>query len=173
MFPKACTPNRLSRNANRRPPGWNYADWSYSAVWPALGKWGGYGLLFLIYFPLAWLALMSISERPLSGVPLPLTFAHYAALFSDTRWVEPFEASIVIALLVGSTCAVVATAVGRAMPSIKRPGAALLLCVLPLFVPGMSMGAALFIMLRLVLGSGSDSPRSCLGISPGPSRSRC
>jgi ABC-type spermidine/putrescine transport system permease subunit II len=156
-IPEGRTLNRLAASpplpdANRRPPNRTYASWSYSAVWPALGKWGGFCLLFLIYFPLAWLALMSISERPLSGVPLPLTFAHYAALFSDTRWVGPFEASIVIALLVGLTCAVVATAVGRAMPSIRCPGAALLLCVLPLFVPGMSMGAALFIMLRLVLG---------------------
>ena len=95
---------------------------------------------------------MSVSERPLSGAPLPLTLDHYRALFSDTRWVGPFEASLVLALLVGVICAVVATAVGRALPSIRRPGTVLLFCVLPLFVPGMSMGAALFIVLRAMLG---------------------
>jgi ABC-type spermidine/putrescine transport system permease subunit II len=129
-----------------------YSNWSYWRGWSSLAKWAGLLLLFLIYFPLAWLALMSVSERPLSGVPLPLTLDHYRTLFTDTRWVEPFEASLVLALLVGIVCAVVATLVGRALPSIRRPGAALLLCVLPLFVPGMSMGAALFIVFRAMLG---------------------
>jgi ABC-type spermidine/putrescine transport system permease subunit II len=128
------------------------SDWSYWRGWSSLAKWAGLILLFLIYFPLAWLALMSVSERPLSGVPLPLTLEHYQALFNDTRWVGPFEASLVLALLVGIVCATVATLVGRALPSIRRPGTALLLCVLPLFVPGMSMGAALFIVFRAMLG---------------------
>ncbi len=128
------------------------ADWSYWHGWAALAKWAGVGVMFLIYFPLVWLALMSVSERPLSGIPLPLTLQHYRALFDDTRWMGPFGASLVIALLVGLICSIAATAVGRALPSIRNPGAALLLCVAPLFVPGMSMGAALFIVLRSVLG---------------------
>lgn len=128
------------------------SEWSYWLGWAGLAKWAGLAVLFLIYFPLAWLALMSVSERPLSGAPLPLTLEHYRALFSDTRWVGPFQASLVLALLVGVICAVVATAVGRALPSIRRPGAALVFCMLPLFVPGMSMGAALFIVLRAMLG---------------------
>lgn len=128
------------------------SEWSYWSGWAVLAKWAGLVALFLIYFPLSWLALMSVSERPLSGAPLPLTLDHYRALFSDTRWVGPFEASLVLALLVGVICAVVATAVGRALPSIRRPGTVLLFCVLPLFVPGMSMGAALFIVLRAMLG---------------------
>lgn len=126
--------------------------WSYWQGWPSLAKWGGLVLLFLIYFPLSWLALMSFSERPLSGIPLPLTFKHYAALFDDTRWLKPFGASLAIALLVGAISAVVATGVGRALPKTGNPGRVLVLCLLPLFVPGMSMGAALFIFLRTVLG---------------------
>jgi ABC-type spermidine/putrescine transport system permease subunit II len=126
--------------------------WSYWQGWPSLAKWGGVVLLFLIYFPLFWLALMSFSERPLSGIPLPLTFKHYAALSDDTRWLKPFGASLAIALLVGAISAVVATAVGRALPKTASPGRVLVLCLLPLFVPGMSMGAALFIFLRSVLG---------------------
>jgi ABC-type spermidine/putrescine transport system permease subunit II len=126
--------------------------WSYWRGWPSLAKWGGIVLLFLIYFPLFWLALMSFSERPLSGIPLPLTLRHYGALFDDTRWLKPFGASLAIALLVGVISAVVATAVGRALPKTVSPGRVLVLCLLPLFVPGMSMGAALFIFLRSVLG---------------------
>jgi spermidine/putrescine transport system permease protein len=128
------------------------SNWSYWRGWSFLAKWSGTTILFLIYFPLAWLSLMSVSELPLSGIPLPFTLEHYRALFSDRRWVGPFEASLVLALLVGLVCAVVATLVGRALPSTRRSGLALLLCVLPLFVPGMSMGAALFIVFRAMLG---------------------
>ncbi|MBW3098032.1 ABC transporter permease [Pseudohoeflea coraliihabitans] len=126
-------------------------EWSYWSGWKPLGKWGGLLMLFCIYFPLAWLALMSISERPLSGIPLPFSLQHYRALFADTKWVEPFGASILIALLVGIVSATVATLVGRALPRTRNPGGLLLLFLLPLFVPGMSLGAALFIFARSVL----------------------
>jgi ABC-type spermidine/putrescine transport system permease subunit II len=113
---------------------------------------GGFALVFLIYFPLVWLALMSINERPLSGIPLPFSLEHYRALAADTRWVTPFLASLAIALVVGLLSAAAATVVGRALPLARRPGRMLLLCILPLFVPGMSMGAALFIFFRSMLG---------------------
>lgn len=128
------------------------SEWSYWSGWKRLGKWGGLAMLFAIYFPLGWLALMSISERPLSGIPLPFSLEHYRALFADTRWFEPFGASVLIALGVGLVCAAVATMVGRSIPRTRKPGGLLLLFLLPLFVPGMSMGAALFIFGRSVLG---------------------
>lgn len=128
------------------------ARWGHGAGWKTAGKWGGLLMLGAIYFPLFWLALMSVSERPLSGIPLPFSLEHYEALFSDTRWTGPFAASLIIAAIVGLACAVVATLVGRAMPLTRSPGRLLLLFVLPLFVPGMSMGAALFIFTRSVLG---------------------
>ncbi len=127
-------------------------SWSYWQGWRTLAKWGGMLMIAMIYFPLAWLALMSVSERPLSGIPLPFSMEHYRDLFTDTRWLAPFGASIVIATLVGLVCAVVATLVGRALPHARRPGSLLLIFILPLFVPGMSMGAALFIFARSVLG---------------------
>ncbi len=138
-----------SDTAAARPPA--ASRWGWSPHWRAAGKWGGVLMLGAIYFPLFWLALMSVSERPLSGIPLPFSLEHYAALFRDTAWVEPFAASLVIGALVGIVCAVVATLVGRAMPQTRRPGRLLVLFVLPLFVPGMSMGAALFIFTRSFL----------------------
>jgi ABC-type spermidine/putrescine transport system permease subunit II len=48
--------------------------------------------------------------------------------------------------------AVTATLVGRALPHSPRAGTLVLLAVLPLFIPGMSMGAAQFIFLRPMLG---------------------
>jgi ABC-type spermidine/putrescine transport system permease subunit II len=128
------------------------AEWSYWRGWRLLAKWAGLLLICLIYFPLGWLALMSISDQPLSGIPYPLSLQHYAALFADLRWFYPFGISVVIAAIVGLVCAVVATLVGRALPHARTPGTILLFLVLPLFVPGMSMGAALFIFLRSFLG---------------------
>jgi ABC-type spermidine/putrescine transport system permease subunit II len=117
-----------------------------------MAKWGGLILLALIYFPLFWLALMSISERPLSGIPFPISFRNYLALVEDTQWMGPFAASLAIAAVVGLLSMVLATLVGRAIPKSRHPGTIVLLAVLPLFVPGMSMGAALFIFLRTFLG---------------------
>ncbi len=123
----------------------------FSVAWFRLAKWCGYGALILTYFPLLWLALMSISAKPLSGLPFPFSLAHYRALASEPRWVEPFVSSVVIGLAVALVCMVVATAVGRAIPNARRPGALVLFAVVPLFVPGMSMGAALFIFWRTFL----------------------
>jgi len=125
---------------------------SYWRGWPWLAKWGGYAVLALTYFPLVWLALLSISQRPLSGIPYPLSFANYQALADDPQWVRPLAASLAMATLVALLCMVVATVVGRAIPHLARPGSVVLIAILPLFVPGMSMGAALFIFLRSFLG---------------------
>ncbi len=130
-----------------RPPGWS--EWD---IWPSLAKWGGIFFLCLIYFPLFWLALMSVSFNPLSGIPYPLSLEHYRGLVADPGWIWPFIASLIIATLVGLICALTATLVGRELPKSRRAGRILLFCILPLFVPGMSMGAALFIFFRSFLG---------------------
>ena len=141
--------DRLPISSGAKP---GQGDWRYWAGWTAFAKWGGLALIGLIYFPLFWLALMSISDSPLSGIPYPLSLENYVALFEERGWVEPFLASIVVGLIVAIVCAVVATFVGRAIPLLRRPGRVVLVALLPLFVPGMSMGAALFILLRSFLG---------------------
>lgn len=148
MNPMSVVSDTSSSAAARRLDG----DWSHWRGWRFLARSAGLAVLAMIYFPLVWLALMSISRDPLSGIPYPLSGDHYRALFTDPRWLAPFGASLVIALLVGIVCAVVATLVGRAVPRSKRAGTLLLIFVLPLFVPGMSMGAALFIFTRSILG---------------------
>lgn len=124
---------------------------SYAPVWKRLGKWGGFAMLVLIYFPLLWLILLSISENPLGGIPGAFSLQHYRALFESSAWQMPFLASLIIGLIVGLVCAVSATIIGRALPRSSRPGQMLFMFVIPLFVPGMSMGAALFIFTRAVL----------------------
>lgn len=126
--------------------------WSYWAGWPKVAKCVTFGALGVIYFPLLWLALMSVSAQPLSGLPLPFSTANYVALFQSDDWLAPFGISVLIGLLVAVVTAVTATLVGRALPHSKRAGTLVLLAILPLFIPGMSMGAAQFIFLRPMMG---------------------
>jgi len=123
----------------------------HTPVWTRLGKWSGFAMLALIYFPLLWLILLSVSQNPLGGIPGNMSLEHYHALFANKAWHKPMLASLAIAVTVGLICAVVATIIGRALPTLNSPGRVLFLFVIPLFVPGMSMGAALFIFVRAVL----------------------
>jgi ABC-type spermidine/putrescine transport system permease subunit II len=120
--------------------------------WAGVAKTAGFFAIAMIYVPLVWLAVMSFAASPLSGMPYPLSFDNYHALISDSRWIPPLWTSLFLSLLVAIVCMVIATMVGRAITRMQRPGGVLLLTLLPLFVPGLTMGAALFIFLRTMLG---------------------
>ncbi|MET0969442.1 MAG: ABC transporter permease subunit [Tardiphaga sp.] len=117
----------------------------------SFGKWGGIFTLAVIYFALVWLALMSVNNDPMSGIPDGFTLDHYRELFSSGRWVEPMLASLGIGALVGLSVMVIATLVGRAVPRSPIAGRVVLLSLVPLFVPGIALGASLFIFLRMIL----------------------
>lgn len=128
----------------RRVSGW--------PLWPGLAKWLGLIVILLMYIPLVWLAVMSFSGRPLSGIPYPLTMEHYDELMGGfEKWGEPLYESVAMGVVTGLVCMVVATAVGRAMPRMRKPGGVMLVALIPLFVPGLTMGAALFIFIRSFL----------------------
>ncbi|CAM5557690.1 ABC-type spermidine/putrescine transport system permease subunit II [Aquamicrobium terrae] len=112
----------------------------------------GCAALLLIYGPLIWLGVMSFSAEPLSGKPYPLTFAHYGLLFANDKWHTPFLKSVLLGLAVALACMVVGTFLARALVRLRRPGGVLFLALLPLFVPGLTIGAALFVFLRTTLG---------------------
>jgi ABC-type spermidine/putrescine transport system permease subunit II len=113
---------------------------------------GSIGIL-LLYGPVAWLGLMSISARPLTGKPGPFTLDWYDKLFTDTRWAQPLGDSLGIAAIVCVLCMVTATAVGRVLPRIGARGAVLLLAFLVvLFVPGVVLGVDFIMYYRLFLG---------------------
>jgi ABC-type spermidine/putrescine transport system permease subunit II len=119
--------------------------------WAGVAMTGGYVVLALTYIPLIWLAVMSFSDRPLSGIPYPLTLEHYQDLWADRQWRAPLRDSVLLGLIVALSCMIAATAVGRAIPRLKRPGPVLLVALLPLFVPALTMGAALFLFFRTYL----------------------
>lgn len=121
------------------------------ATWTAVGV--GYAAIFLIYLPILLLAVLSFSDRPLSGVPWPLTSRWYDSLFGAERgWVEPLWRSLQVGLLVSVLCTTAATIVGRALPRMRRRGGPLLAFLLPLFVPGVVIGLAIFMYYRTIFG---------------------
>ncbi len=122
-----------------------------SRLWTGVAIALGSGALALIYGPLLWLGVMSFSAEPLSGRPYPLTFAHYDALLSNDKWHVPFLKSVLLGLAVALACMVVGTFLARALVRMRRPGGVLFVALLPLFVPGLTIGAALFIFLRTTL----------------------
>jgi putative spermidine/putrescine transport system permease protein/spermidine/putrescine transport system permease protein len=121
------------------------------AVWLTLIV--GFGLTTLIYAPVAWLGILSVSGDPLSGLPGSFTLQWYWSLFTDTRWLDPLIVSIEIAAIVSVLCMISATLVGRALPRMKRGrGLIVVTFLLPLAVPGIVVGIDVFIFYRMILG---------------------
>ena len=113
----------------------------------------GYLWVTLIYIPIVWLAVMSVSSRPLTGVPYPLSLEWYDALFSgDMRWLPPLERSLILGLIVSVLCMVSATMVGRVLPQLRRRGGLLAAFLAPLFVPALVTGVSMFMFYRALIG---------------------
>ena len=112
----------------------------------------GYLAIFFIYAPVVWLAVMSVSGDPLSGLPSEFTLGWYAQLVADKRWMVPLGLSVIMGLIVGLACTVSAVIVGRALPRMRRGGLLILGFLLPLFIPGVLLGVALFLYFRAFLG---------------------
>lgn len=112
----------------------------------------GLTMLALIYLPVLWLALMSVSSDPLSGIPGNFTSEWYGKLFADDRWVRPLLSSIWLAIAVALSCAGASIVVARVIPILKHRGLVLSAFLAPLFIPGILVGVAIFIYFRVVLG---------------------
>ena len=114
---------------------------------------GGFGLTALLYAPVLWLGVLSVSADPLAGLPGRPTPTWYASLFSHTAWVDPLVRSLQIATIVSVLCMATATVAGRMLPRLKR-GRELILAgfLLPLAVPGIVVGIDVFLFYRVFLG---------------------
>jgi ABC-type spermidine/putrescine transport system permease subunit II len=139
----------LSRPAleSRRPARARFPDLRWAAAL------GGFIAIALNYLPMFWLGVMSFSANPMSGVPGPWTTEWYVDLFSDRRWVDPLLASIGLAASVGLTCIAGGLLVARMsyVLSQKARGRLIGIFLVPLLIPGVLMGASLFIYLRVFL----------------------
>ena len=130
----------------------NPADRMLGVVGPVLLA-GGFAITALIYAPVLWLAVLSVSDNPLSGLADGFTIRWYDQLELDRSWRLPVLRSLQVAVVVSALCVTGAVLVGRTLPRLRR-GRALLavLFLLPLGVPGTVMGLLIFIYYRFVFG---------------------
>ncbi len=120
--------------------------------------------LFLIYFPIFWLMLLSVSGEPLTGIPGSWTFDWYRDMIYgagqregeaynvDDQLKEPLTKSLSIAALTSILCMISAVLVGRVLPKMKSQGILLFGFLLPLMVPGVVVGMSMFLFFRIGLG---------------------
>lgn len=111
----------------------------------------GLVVVALTYVPLVGLILLSFSDRPMSGLPYPLTLRWYERLVADTRWIPPIEMSVLIGLAVAVASTALSVVVGRALPRMRERGAILTIFLMTLFVPGTAMGVGMFLYYRSIL----------------------
>jgi spermidine/putrescine transport system permease protein len=122
-------------------------------------------MLALLYFPVALLFLFSFNANTVLAFPIQgLTLHWYGDAFSDAALLDAARNSV----LVGAAAATLATTIGFAisLATIRfrfRGRAGLLaLAILPLIVPFVVLGVALFLLFSIV-----DIPRSLLTIAAG------
>lgn len=126
--------------------------WSERHGWKRLGAWAGGIALAIVYAPILWLVVMSVSEDPLSGFPGPVTFTYYRQLLGNADWIGPLLNSLGIAAGVALVSMVASTLVGRAIPRIRRGQISIVgVMLLPLMIPGVVVGTALFLYFRVGL----------------------
>jgi ABC-type spermidine/putrescine transport system permease subunit II len=113
----------------------------------------GFIALGLLYLPIAGLGILSFAERPLTGVPWPLTARWYEQLFETNAqaWESALWHSIGIALLVSIISTALAVAIGRTLPFMKRRGLILISYLSVLVLPGILIGVAVLVFYRILL----------------------
>lgn len=138
----------MTRSRSRQPAGL-FTGWT-AGLAVVLGCFA----LLLLYTPIAGLALLSFSARPLTGIPWPLTFDWYDSLLEgeNAKWIGPLGTSVGIGILVSIASTAVALLVGRAIPVIKQRGGLLLAYLSVIVMPGILVGVAVLIFYRGLLG---------------------
>jgi ABC-type spermidine/putrescine transport system permease subunit II len=102
--------------------------------------WGGIGLVFLmLYVPLLPPALFSLAPEGGDAGP---TFRWYGELWRSPLLIGAVATSLEAGLVVAAATPVLALLAAMAIRELKVPRLILLLMLLPLFVPGVSMGLA-------------------------------
>lgn len=115
---------------------------------PRLGRIFAWTMVAMLYFPMTYLVLLSFSARPDTGIPGGFTLGIYTRLFVDRRVWVAVRTSVLLA--VGASALVLALALpaSRAFAVMRRRSLFIGMTLLPLFVPGVVIGAALVTYFR-------------------------
>jgi spermidine/putrescine transport system permease protein len=109
--------------------------------------WAFLGLVLLfLYVPLVPPALRSFAGLP-EGAGL---FQHYAAIVEDLRLMRALRTSLVVGLLVALITPILALLAAEAVRAWRVPRLIILILLIPLFVPGISMGVATALFFQVL-----------------------
>jgi ABC-type spermidine/putrescine transport system permease subunit II len=104
-------------------------------------------VLFVIYLPLVPPILFSVAPSEPGAAP---TLRWYLALWHDSVLVSAIVTSLEVGMIVAIAATIMGLGAAIAIRSLRVPRLILALMLLPLFVPGASMGLATALFFRLV-----------------------
>jgi ABC-type spermidine/putrescine transport system permease subunit II len=117
-----------------------------------VARWGGRALVWLmvalIYFPLGYLALLSFSAHPESGLPGGFALDVYRDLFADGNAWSALRTSALAALVVAAIVVAIALPAARTFATVRNRSLLVGLSLLPLLVPGVALGSAAVIYFQ-------------------------
>jgi len=109
--------------------------------------WAGLGLVLLfLYAPLVPPAIHSFAGAVAAGDP----FRHYVAIFQDQRLMRAVRTSLAVGGLVALIAPLLALLAAQAVRAWRTPRLIIALVLLPLFVPGISMGLATGLFFQIL-----------------------
>jgi spermidine/putrescine transport system permease protein len=119
-------------------------------MWSRLGTalaWAFLGLVLLfLYVPLVPPAIRSFADLPEGAA----VFRHYMAIFEDARLMRALQTSLVVGLLVALITPPLALLAVEAVRVWRAPRLIIALLLIPLFVPGISMGVATALFFQVL-----------------------
>lgn len=114
----------------------------------ALAIWGGLALVLLfLYAPLLPPAVKSFSGPDIATGGL---LANYVAILDDARLLKAVRVSAIVGLLTAIIAPLLALIAAQAVRSWRRPRLIIGILLVPLFVPGVSMGVATALFFKLL-----------------------
>ncbi len=106
-------------------------------------------LVAALYFPSVYLIPLSFSSDPFIGVPGAYSAEWYTELFADAQMWHSLGTSIVLGIMNAAIVAPLSLWVAHLFQNMKQKAAFVGLVLLPLFTPGVVLGAALLIFVRM------------------------
>lgn len=107
-------------------------------------------ILIVTYFPILYLIPISFSEIPYLGVPIGFTTEWYEDLINDELMWKSLKTSLIVGFSTVGIVTPLSLAVGHAFQRIRRKAAFLSIILLPLFTPGIVLGATLAIFFQML-----------------------
>lgn len=105
-------------------------------------------VLLLLYLPMLPPPIFSLGDNGVAEALRHPSFAAYRAIWSQPVLLQAMRNSLLVALVVGAITPVLAVLAAIAVRESPWPRLVLLLCLLPLFVPGVSLGLGIAFMFE-------------------------